>query len=80
MTAPTLERCLTCGEGLVREDPWTGDARCGNCGARPESVPPVLGGGQGRSSGDVDREVLVLMMLLMVFLAVAAVLAVVGTR
>jgi len=54
VTAPARERCLTCGEGLVRFDPWTGEERCGQCGARPDRLPPVVGGGQGRSAEDIE--------------------------
>lgn len=50
MTAPKLRPCLNCGEGVLREDPQTGDRRCGNCGS-----PPIVAGGQGRT-GDEVRE------------------------
>jgi len=40
---------------VIREDPQTGDARCGQCGC-PEDLPPLVGGGQGRSAEDVEAD------------------------
>ena len=54
MTAPQLARgttflrCLVCGDGVLR------DGSCDNCGAGVDDVPPVVGGGQGRSAEDVE--------------------------
>lgn len=36
----SLTLCDGCGEGVYREDPHTGETRCGNCG----NHPPILGG------------------------------------
>lgn len=77
MTAPALERCLNCGEGLVRFDPQTGEERCGNCGERPPVQPPLLGSiGQGRADLDAEREaptaIAVAIVLVTVALGIAA--------
>lgn len=67
----SLTLCDGCGEGVYREDPQTGETRCGNCG----NHPPILGG-QGRDADDV-ASVAFATGVLLVCGAVIAVLAVV---
>lgn len=67
----SLTLCDGCGEGVYREDPQTGETRCGNCG----NHPPILGG-QGRDADEVASDALAAVGLLVAG-AVIAVLAVV---
>ena len=60
MSGDRFALCADCGEGLVREDPQTGDARCGNCGGRPEEDPPLVLGGQGRTAEELSADARVL--------------------
>lgn len=71
MTRHDMTLCDGCGEGVYREDPQTGETRCGNCG----NHPPILGG-QGRDADEVASDALAAVGLLVAG-AVIAVLAVV---
>lgn len=45
---PIFLRCGACADGVLR------DGACDNCGAGPDDMPPVVGGGRGRSAEDVE--------------------------
>jgi len=49
-----IDQCVACGDGAIIDDPMTGDARCQNCGARPDFDLPLVGGGQGRAQDGED--------------------------
>ena len=49
----TLPQCRYCLDGIFRDDPQTGDVRCGGCGSRADMDPPVVMGGQGRDADEV---------------------------
>lgn len=68
--------CETCGEGLVRCDPWTGRETCGNCGMVADG--PAVKGREAEALASLPSVALAVLLALPVLGLVAAVVWVVG--